>query len=160
MDDLSLLKNVGPISALKLNDLGIYNYLDLLFYLPFRYLDFSKTLNISDYIFNEPATYSGIVISFNNIFTRSHKNIQRATIKDSTGTLNLIWFNQPYLSKNIIIGQNLNVAGSVTFFQNKITIVAPLIGNKTGRIIPLYHQSATLNSAWIEKTIKLNLEFL
>ena len=160
MDDLSLLKNIGPISATKLNNLGIFTKNDLLFYRPFRYLDFSKTLNISDYTFNEPATYSGQVVSFNNIFTQNHKNIQRATIKDSTGTLNLIWFNQPYLAKNIVVGEMLNVAGSVTIFQNKITIVAPLIGNKTGRIIPLYHQCATLNSAWIEKTISLNLQTL
>lgn len=160
MDDLSVLKNVGPISSLKLNDLGIFTNNDLLFYLPFRYLDFSHTLHIANFTVGEPATYSGQVISFNNIFTRSHKNIQRATIKDNTGTLNLIWFNQPYLSKNIIVGQTLSVAGSVSFFQNKITIVNPLIGSKTGRIIPLYHQSATLNSTWIEKTIKLNLDTL
>jgi len=160
LTNLSELKNVGPISATKLNNLGIFTKNDLLFYLPFRYLDFSKTLNISDYIFNEPATYSGTIISFNNIFTKSPKNIQRATIKDNTGTLNLIWFNQPYLSKNIVVGEILNVAGSVTIFQNKITIVAPQIGNKTGRIIPLYHQCATLNSAWIEKTISLNLQTL
>lgn len=160
MDQLSILKNVGPVSSQKLNDLGIFSQNDLLFYLPFRYLDFSHTLNIADFTVNEPATYSGEVISFNNIFTKSHKNIQRASIKDKTGTLNLIWFNQPYLANNIIVGQILNVAGSVSFFQNKVTIVAPLIGNKTGRIIPLYHQSADLNSSWIEKTIKLNLETL
>lgn len=160
MDKLSVLKNVGPITSLKLSDLGIFTKTDLLFYLPFRYLDFSHTLNISQYSINEPATYSGIVISFNNIFTRSHKNIQRATIKDNTGTLNLIWFNQPYLSKNIIVGQTISVAGSISFFQNKPTLIASLIGSKTGRIIPLYHQSATLNSTWIEKTIKLNIDFL
>ena len=160
MDELSVLKNVGPISVKKLNDLGIFSQNDLLFYLPFRYLDFSNTLKISQFQLNEPATYSGTIISFNNIFTKNHKNIQRASIKDSTGILNLIWFNQPYLAKNIIIGQNISVAGSVSIFQNKPTIVAPLIGNKTGRIIPLYHQSADLNSTWIEKTIKLNLETL
>jgi len=160
MDDLSLLKNVGPVSALKLNDLGIFTFLDLLFYLPFRSLDFSHTLDISNFALSEPATYSGTVISFNNIFTRAHKNIQRASIKDQTGTLNLIWFNQPYLSKIITIGATISVAGSVTFFQNKPTIVAPLIGNKTGRIIPLYHQSASLNSNWIEKTISQNLPTL
>lgn len=160
MDDLSVLKNIGPISCRKLNELGIFTHCDLLFYLPFRYLDFSHTLHIANFTVGEPATYSGEIISFNNIFTKNHKNIQRATIKDSTGILNLIWFNQPYLSKNIIIGQTLSVAGSVSLFQNKPTIVAPLIGNKTGRIIPLYHQSATLNSNWIEKTIKLNLDTL
>lgn len=160
MDELFHLKNVGQVSAKKLNNLGIFATLDLLFYLPFRYLDFSKTLNIADFIINEPATYSGQVISFNNIFTRSYKNIQRATIKDTTGTLNLIWFNQPYLSKSIVIGQELAVAGSVSIFQKKPTIVAPLIGSKTGKIVPIYHQSAELNTSWIEKTIKLNLDDL
>ncbi len=160
MDDLSVLKNIGPISCHRLNDLGIFTQNDLLFYLPFRYLDFSHTLKIADFTIGEPATYQGKIISFQNIFTKTHKNIQRASIQDSTGTLNLIWFNQPYLAKNIIVGQNLAVAGSVSLFQNKITIVAPLIGQKTGRIIPLYHQSATLNSNWIERTIKLNLDDL
>lgn len=160
MDALTDLANVGPVSSVKLNQLGIYTPSDLLFYLPYRYLDFSHTLNIADYSIGEPATYSGEVISFQNIFTRSHKNIQRASICDATGTLNLIWFNQPYLSKNIVVGQTLAVAGSVTLFQNKATIVASFVGSKTGRIIPLYHQSATLTSSWIEKTIKLNLETL
>lgn len=160
MDELLVLKNIGAVTAIKLNNLGIFTQNDLLFYLPFRYLDFSHTLNISQLTLNEPATYSGQVISFNNIFTKSHKNIQRATIQDSTGTLNLIWFNQPYLSKSIVVGQNLSVAGSVSFFQNKATIVAPLIGTKTGRIIPLYHQSAELNSNWIERTVHLNIDTL
>ncbi|MFA7300939.1 MAG: helicase-related protein [Candidatus Shapirobacteria bacterium] len=160
MDVLSTLKNVGPISCKKLNDLGVFTLGDLLFYLPFRYLDFSHTLKISQFTINQPATYSGKVISFQNIFTHSHKNIQRATIEDSTGSLNLIWFNQPYLAKNIVIGQTLSVAGTVSYFKNKTTIIAPLIGQKTGRIIPLYHQSSNLNSSWIERTIKLNLDTL
>lgn len=160
MDELLALRNVGPISYRKLNDLSIFTPTDLLFYLPFRYLDFSHTLNIADTIIGEPATYSGQVVSFQNIFTRSHKNIQRASIKDKTGILNLIWFNQPYLAKDIVVGQNLAVAGSTSIFQNKITIVAPLVGQKTGRIVPLYHQSATLNSSWIAKTIVLNLDDL
>lgn len=157
MPSLTTLVGIGPKTSAQFESIGISNPTELIHFYPHRYLDFSDSKNISELELDTPATYSGEVINFQNIYTRSHKNIQRATIRDNTGSLNLIWFNQPYLSKTIIIGQTISVAGSPSIYQNKATIVAPMVGNKTGRIIPIYHQTAGLKTSQIEKVIHQNL---
>ena len=156
MTELTSLTLVGPKTASALSQLGIHTGDELLHFYPRRYLDFSHTLPISKYDLLSTATYSGAVTNFQNIYSRSHKNIQKATITDSTGSLDLIWFNSPYLSKIIKPNQTICVAGLVTLYQNKPTIIAPVIGNKTGRIVPVYHQTLSLKSNQVEKIIHLN----
>lgn len=160
MPSLTTLTGIGPKTTALFESMGVCKPADLIHYYPHRYLDFSNTKSISELELDTPATYSGEVISFQSIYTRSHKNIQRATIRDNTGSLSLIWFNQPYLSKTIRVGQTISIAGSPSIYQNKATIIAPLLGSKTGRIIPIYHKTAGLKSSQIEKIIHQNLDQL
>jgi ATP-dependent DNA helicase RecG len=160
MTELSSLTGVGPKTALYLNNLGIFSYIDLINYCPHRFLDFSVSKKIVDYDLNLPATYSGKIIKFQSIYTRQRKSIQKATIADSTGNLDLIWFNQPYLDKQVVSGNTISVAGTVSLFKNKITLISPIIGNKTGRIVPIYHQSSEIKSSQIEKIIHQNFSIL
>ncbi|MFZ2153145.1 MAG: DEAD/DEAH box helicase [Microgenomates group bacterium] len=156
MTDINSLVGIGPKTATAFRQIGIDLVENLLDYYPYRYLDFSHTLKIADYDQISPATYSGIVLNFQNVYTRSHKNIQKATIKDSTGTLDLIWFNSPYLAKIIKVDEIVNVAGIVSLYKHRPTIIAPMLGQKTGRIIPLYHQAPGLRSSQIEKIFHQN----
>jgi len=160
MPSLISLTGIGPKTSVLFETLGITSPTELVHFYPHRYLDFSNCKNISDLELDIPTTFSGQVTNFQNIYTRSHKNIQRATIRDNTGSLNLIWFNQPYLSKSIKVGESISVAGSPSLYQNKATLVAPLVGNKTGRIIPIYHQTSGLKSSQVEKIIHQNFDQL
>ncbi|MBI2465350.1 DEAD/DEAH box helicase [Candidatus Shapirobacteria bacterium] len=160
MSSLTTLVGIGPKTNMLFEFLGINDISKLIHFYPHRYLDFSNTKSIVELEIGTPATFSGEVINFQNVYTRAHKNIQRATIRDNTGSLNLIWFNQPYLSKTIVIGQTISIAGTPSIYQNKATVVAPLVGNKTGRIIPIYHQTTGLKSSQIEKVIHQNLPIL
>jgi ATP-dependent DNA helicase RecG len=149
MDLLSQIPSIGPKTIIKLNKLNIYTPTDLLYHFPNRYIDFSHITNISDVLENENVTITGKLINFQNIFTRSHKNIQKATVIDKTGQINLLWFNQPYLSKNFKIGETYSFAGTVSVFQNKKTIIGSIYGQyNTGKIIPIYPETAGLTSNW------------
>jgi len=155
---LTEIPGIGPKTLIKLNHLDIFTPHDLLYHFPSRYLDFSHIVPIINLVINESATIKGEVIHFQNIFTRSHKNLQKAIIKDSTGSVSLLWFNQPYLSTSIKKGDVLSFAGTVSEYLGKPTLIAPYFGNyQTGKIIGIYPETKGLSSGWFRKTISRQL---
>lgn len=155
MDSLTQIPGIGTKTLEKLNRLNITKPTDLLCHYPYRYIDFSHITNISAAIENENITITGQLLKFQNIFTRSHKNLQKAVIADKTGQINLLWFNQPYLSKNFKVGDTYSFAGTVSNFQGKKTIIAPVSGQyHTGKIIAIYPETSGLTSNWFRKTIQ------
>lgn len=156
MDQLSQIPSIGPKTISKLNKLNIHTPTDLLYHFPSRYIDFSHITNISEVSENENVTITGKLIKFQNIFTRFGKNIQKAIVIDKTGQINLLWFNQPYLSKNFKIGDTYSFAGTVSLFQKQKTIIGPVYGQyNTGKIISIYPETAGLTSNWFRKTLPI-----
>ena len=161
MDNLSQIPGIGPKIIEKLKRLNINYPKDLLYHFPNRYIDFSRSVNINSVLENENVTITGQVLGFKNIFTKTGKNIQKAIIADKTGKIDLIWFNQPYLSKNIKTGDTLSFAGTVSLFQNKKTIIAPEYGpHNTGKIIAVYPETSGLTSKWFRKIIQTQISNL
>ena len=119
MESLSQIPGIGPKTIAKLNKLDIFTPLDLLHHYPYRYVDFSHITKISSASENTAVTITGKLISFQNIFTKYHKNFQKAVVADDTGQINLLWFNQPYLAKNFRVGETYSFAGTVPFFKTK-----------------------------------------
>ncbi|MEK7527824.1 MAG: ATP-dependent DNA helicase RecG [Patescibacteria group bacterium] len=161
MPSLETLKGIGPKSVLYLQKMGIFTPKELLFHFPHRYLDFSHFIKIKDLKTDTLVTVKGTITSFQNIFTRQRINLQKATLKDNTGELNLIWFNQPYLSKTLKPGKITQVAGQVGLFQNRPALISPRISlNATGKILPIYPASIRLSSAVLSKILTANLGYL
>ena len=155
MDSLTQIPGIGTKTLAKLNKLNISTPKDLLYHFPYRYIDFSHITSINNAKENEAVTITGQLLSFQNIFTRSHKNLQKAIVSDKTDQINLLWFNQPYLSKNFKVGDTYSFAGTVTIFQNKKTIISPVSGQyHTGKIIAIYPETSGLTSNWFRKSIQ------
>lgn len=155
MDSLTQIPGIGTKTLAKLKKLNISTPKDLLYHFPYRYVDFSHITSINNANENEAVTITGKLLSFQNIFTKSHKNIQKAVLVDKTGQINLLWFNQPYLSKNFKVGDTYSFAGTISLFQNKKTIIGPISGQyHTGKIIAIYPETNGLTSNWFRKTIQ------
>lgn len=155
------LPGIGPQTIEKLAKLNIFSEKDLLYHFPNRYLDFSHSTKISQIKAEENVTVFGQIIHSQNIYTRSHKSLQKIVLSDSTGQIDLVCFNQPYIIKNFKIGDSWAFAGPVTLYKNKLTIFSPEYGQfSTGKIIPVYPETKGLNSRWFRKNISLNLESL
>lgn len=155
------LPGIGPKTEIKLKKLGIESKSDLLHHFPHRYLDFSKLIPISKIKENETCTISGQIIRLNNIFTRSQKNLQKIILEDSSGQIELIWFNQSYLIKNFHLGETWSFAGIPTFYKGRLTLFSPEYGQyHTGKIIPIYPETKGLSSRWFRKTFSLHLDSL
>jgi ATP-dependent DNA helicase RecG len=161
VDSLNEIPKIGPKTIVKLNKLGINKPGDLLYHFPNRYIDFSKHSNIFGIKPDENVTITGKIIRFQNIYTRTGKNIQKATVEDLTGQIELIWFNQPYLSQTLKINERLSFAGTCSLYQTNKTIIAPIIGRyNTGKIIAIYPETEGLKSGWFRKVIAENINNL
>ena len=155
------LPYVGQVYSRRLKKLNIESVYDLLSHAPSRYLDFRNTPDINRLKVGEAATIKGQVSSIKNIYAKSGKKMQIATISDNTGELKVIWFNQPYLVRSIRKGDVLSLAGSLGFLGKVRAFVSPEYeiikpGKKqihTGSLVSVYPETAGVSSKWLRSRI-------
>lgn len=161
-----MIPGVGPVYAKRLTKIGVATIEDLLLHVPHRYEDYRNIVKVQDIKANDTVTILGTVEDIKNIYTKFGKKIQEATITDDTQSLKVIWFNQPYLIKNINIGDRLSLSGKVGWFSRKPALISPeyehLIEGQatihTGKLVPVYPETYGVSSKWIRN--KVNQLFL
>ncbi len=153
------LPGVGAVAQKDLKALGIATVRDLLFYVPFRYDDFSLRKKIVDLQMDDVVT---VTCQVNMIEARpASKNrkliLVEAIVSDETGELKVVWFNQPWLTKQIRVGSRISLAGRVEnrFGLNMMNPVWEQEGENTvtGRLIPVYGLSGSLTMGRIRNAI-------
>src|SRR3989344_4642955 len=105
--------NKRIVPALK--RLGIRTIRDLLFHFPARYDDFSNVKSISDVIAGETVTVEGMIKRISTGRTQ-HKRmaLTEAVIEDETGRIKALWFNQPFLVRNLKSGLAVRLSCKVS----------------------------------------------
>lgn len=159
---LSQLKGVGSAFAKRLEKLELFTIKDLLYHFPFRYEDFSKVTNLAETKIGDEVTLKGQIWSIQNQYTKFRKIITRAILNDGTNSVELIWFNQSWLTKSIFTGDTLQVSGKVSRQGSKLQVISPkwekilLKGQNihTGRLVPIYPETFGVSSKWFRQ--KLN----
>ncbi|MCL5666909.1 MAG: ATP-dependent DNA helicase RecG [Patescibacteria group bacterium] len=146
----SFPKTTKPLIA-ALKKLGINTAQDLLFYFPYRYLDFSKNIKIREIKPGESITIQGIIKSIESRFSfRSHMSMAEAIVSDDTGSVKVVWFNQGYLAKTLQKGDEVFLAGTPEYYKNILQLVNPIHEKTsdfpvhTARLVPLYHLSQSV----------------
>jgi len=155
------LKFVGPFYEKQLHKLKIRNVGDLLFYFPERYEDFSLIKKIDKIGLNEYVCIQGKIVEIKGERSSYKKmSIVKALIQDNSGNIELVWFNQPFIKKNIKKGDNIIVSGKTTFSKNKIYL-SPTTWEKItedtthlGRIMPIYKETKGISSKYLRFIIK------
>lgn len=100
--EVQFLKGVGPRNAAILHKLGLHTVRDILFHLPRRYDDRRNIPPIKELRPGQTATVRGRVVELTGRATqRRGMVILKATVKDSSGYLNLVWFNQPWIKRKL-----------------------------------------------------------
>jgi len=165
--DIRSIKGIGDKNYKYFEKLGIKNIYDLLRYYPRRYQDFSKLKTINDIEYGEELTVAGIIAG--KIYTRKSKRgnlkISETSLTDSTGSLRLTFFNQPYISTQLKDGTSIVVSGKVDMYLGRYVMNnpewEPLDQEQihTNRIVPIYPATAGITQRQIRKIIKKNLDF-
>ena len=158
------LKWVGSARLEDLKKNGIETIEDLLYYLPVRYEDRRNTIQISKLKPGETALVSGKLKSLSIKRLKSRMTLIEAVIENDSDHLKAVWFNQPYLSRQLKQGDTIWLYGKadygkygVGFQMNSpdMEIIrssdAPAI--HTGRIVPVYKQIKNTSTKILRRII-------
>lgn len=162
--DLRTLGRGYAFQAKKLEKLGLFTIKDLLYHIPSRYEDLRVLSKIENVQPGETVTIKGEVVEIKNEYRSKKMVIQKAVVKDETGTIECRWFNQRYLVRNILKGDHISISGVAAQFGKTMAITVKeyevLAGENdtvhTGRLVPVYPLTYGISSKWIRsKTFEL-----
>jgi ATP-dependent DNA helicase RecG len=108
---VDVLAGVGPAVKKKLAKLGLERIADLVWYRPFRYEEPVDEKRIGELSIDEEAVVAAEVERFSSRRTRRRLTIQTAVVSDGSGQLAAIWFNQPWLEKQLPRGTRVRLRG-------------------------------------------------
>ncbi len=149
---IEYLKGVGPQKAeLLKKELGIYNYLDLLEYYPFRYVDRSEFHTVAELIsLNGHAQIKGRIVGMLESGVGRNKRLI-AKFQDTTGMIDLVWFKGvSWIKSSLKINEDVVIYGKPTLFKGKWNIPHPEIATANATEVqglqPVYSSTELLNS--------------
>jgi ATP-dependent DNA helicase RecG len=100
--EVKYIKGVGEKVAQLLAKLNLYTLNDLLYHLPRRYEDRTRFRLIRHARPGEAATFSGQLVTVDNLKVRQNMTLTKAYIDDGSGAIELVWYNQPYM-KDVLL---------------------------------------------------------
>lgn len=110
---LGELDRVTRPVARRLASFGLETVGDLIDHYPRRYDDFRDRKRIRDLRVGEEATVRGAVVRVSAERTpRRRVDVVKALLRDETGAVEAVWFNQRYLTKVLDEGMCLSVRGT------------------------------------------------
>ena len=152
------VKGVGIKTGEQFALAGINTVGDLINFLPRTYEDFSHITLISDIT---PGKNT-IKAKCENISTRPVRRglrITTATLADSSGKLQAVWFNQPYRETQLKSGKEFYFSGIFEFNYNRYQLTNPSAEKvsdmpvQTDRILPIYRSIKGLKSTLVRKIL-------
>ncbi|HET8577829.1 MAG TPA: ATP-dependent DNA helicase RecG [Methylomirabilota bacterium] len=110
---LQYLKGIGPQRAKLLARLGLRTVEDALFFLPARHEDRSRLTPFRSLKGGETVTTAGTIAGVSPPPRGRPRAPLAVLLRDATGFLSAVWFNQPYLERLFKRGRRLIVHGKV-----------------------------------------------
>jgi ATP-dependent DNA helicase RecG len=170
---------LSPFQKKALLKMRLVTARDLLRYFPTRYGESGSIKSIEFLTAKEDAVLFGKLSNLKTSKTwKSRVAISSGNIEDSTGKLNIVWFNQPYIAKMFKDGDMVRVEGHVSqkkdgelYFSNPKTDKVSRVPEGTSEslfpeqdgdnLTPVYNESRGISSNWIyyglQKIVKSGL---
>jgi len=154
-DPVTTIPFIGPKQAQLLSKLGILTVGDLLEYYPVYYKDTSKTVNLIELNRDFKQTVKVTIDDIKNIRIKNGKFIQKGIVSDNTGSCEVTWFNQPYLTKSLKKGMEVLISAKLDVASTKPIIISPeyeVVKEENihlGRIAPIYPLTKGVSAKWL-----------
>ncbi len=144
----------------KLKSRKIETVKDLIYFFPYRYEDLTRITKIKDLKINEKAILVGKITNL-KLFTSPRKRfyILQGILEDESGKIRIVWYNQPFLAKQLSGKKIVRVIGVLRKsnnlqFQPEKTEIVDSLNNLEKRIVPIYLEINGLRSKYLEKLIQ------
>ena len=159
-DPVTILKGVGPTKAKQFANLNIYTLGDLICHFPRCYEERTRLVPIAKLEPDVPACFKACVMTTpRTSHIRKGLDITKVQVADTTGRLNLTFFNQKFTTGQLQYGKEYIFYGAVSgdFIGYHMTspvfepLDAPAV--TTRRVLPLYPLTAGLSNAAMLKAV-------
>jgi len=157
---ITVIRGVSSSLAAKFKRLGVSTIRDLLYFFPHRHLDYSRRKFISQLAVGEEETIIANVWEAREVRLGGRRSTE-ATVGDETGNVRVVWFNNPYLVKQLATNKRVVLSGRVSLFNGRHVFESPeweLAEDKelihTGRLVPLYPLTRGLRPRQVRKLMK------
>lgn len=159
-DPVTILKGVGEAKAKLFANLNIFTLGDLICHFPRGYEDRTKLVTISELSPDVPACFRATVM--NNPRTahiRKGLDMTKVQLADTTGRLNVTFFNNRFAAGQLEYGREYIFYGAVSGDFVGYNMTNPVFENPdspgltTRRVLPIYPLTAGLTNAAVGKTV-------
>lgn len=173
-DSISTTGRLAPAQITALKKLGIFTIKDLLYHFPVRHVDSGKATTVDMASLGTRVTLYGQIEKVDT--KKSFKGkipMGEAWMRELSGRIKLVWFNQPYMAKLINVGDKVRVSGELRKSGGTMTITNPEVEkiasipnglvpslfnegdiNEDERFFPVYPETKGITSTWIYHKVK------
>ena len=144
-------------SKLLQSELGVYTFRDLLYTFPFRYVDRSRILTVRELRDGGGEVQLRGVISDYVLEGFGRKTRLKASFRDATGSIELVWFKgSDYISEQFPAGREYIVYGRPKAFGHYYNIVHPEVtpieraSQVAGGLLSVYHTSEKMKRSGLD----------
>ncbi|MBR3263787.1 ATP-dependent DNA helicase RecG [Candidatus Saccharibacteria bacterium] len=123
--EVTAVNGIGEVIAAKLKKAGIFCLRDFLYFLPREYENFQSTVKICD-LHPGKVLVRGRISDLETTATkRRGLSITTGTISDETGSLRVVWFNQPYRAKQFDGNRDYYFTGTYDLRNGRYQLTSP-----------------------------------
>ena len=161
--DVEVLKGVGEKRKESLAEYGITNVLELLMNYPRKWVDRTNEARVSDLVAGQEALVIVEVRKVSKFTTKNRRTVVTIQVGDESGRLTAVFFNQPWRERQLKVGLQVAMFGKPDLYRGVLQMSNPLvdlIGDRTGRIVPIYPQSEKTQvstwelATWVENALE------
>ncbi len=157
---VTAVKGVSRALEPRLAKLGVRTVRDLLYYLPRRHNDYTDVVKIKDLQGGEEQVVRV------RVWSAAEREIGRfrkgtvATVGDDTGMMRVVWFNQPYVARQLRPNAEVVLAGKVSYYQGQPTFDNPEWElwsddlTHVGRLVPVYPLTEGLAGRTVRRVMR------
>ena len=157
--DISLqgIKGIGPARLKAFEAAGIRTVRELVMFLPKEYRDLTATVPLAGL---QPGDTAAVRVRVAGEPTERRAKrllITKVYVTDDTDTVQVVWYNQPWLKKQLFPGRELLLYGKVEHKQGYVSLVSPTIEQGEG-LVPVYRSIAGIPPKALRQSVEAALK--
>ena len=153
---LTDIKGIGPARVKAFEAAGIRTVRELVMFLPREYRDLSHPVALSDLKSGDTAAVRVRVAGEVSQRRARRLVITKLYVTDGTQILPVIWYNQPWLKKQMVPDRELLLYGRAEMKSGYVTLISPVIEQGEG-LIPVYRNIPGIPAKALRQSVEAAL---
>lgn len=165
-DDIRNIKGIGEKTSVNYRRIGINTVGDLVMHIPRGYEEYKEIISVKNAPLDCNVIVEGVLSKRPSVKSIRNRKIVSAQLNDGSGTINLVWFNMPFLANSLRVGTYYILRGKITVKNDGKRMVHPKVltkeeyYNRLHKLIPIYSLTEGLTNNSLMKSMAYAIENL